>query len=179
MAVSPDRAREKTQLARFRDIADRLMGDDWEIDVDGSATRIIAKRSTGEAVALCTIHADALASELELLSSGLVLLRLFLSLQDRAAATVLDLRGQLEGRARANRPASQVAAILCGKPTFHRFLEGRGAGGAVRSADEADTRLKFLLNIQSKKQLDDDASCAARFRKLRGDYDLYMRARPA
>lgn len=103
MAVSPDRAREKTQLARFRDIADRLMGDDWEIDVDGSATRIIAKRSTGEAVALCTIHADALASELELLSSGLVLLRLFLSLQDRAAATVLDLRGQLEGRARADR----------------------------------------------------------------------------
>lgn len=178
MAASPDRAREKAQLARFRDIADRLTGDVWEFDVSGSVTRVIAKRSTGEAVALCTIHNEALAPEVELISSAVDLLRLFLSLQDRAAAAVLDLRGQLDGRARANRPPSQVAAILCGKPTFQRFLEGRGAGGQVRSTTEADTRLKSLLNIRSKKQLDDDASCAARFRKLRGDYDLYMRARP-
>ncbi|OMQ44945.1 hypothetical protein [Ensifer sp. 1H6] len=179
MADSPDRTRERAQLARFRDIADRLTGDDWELDVAGSVMRVISKRSTGESVALCAIHQDAIAPELELLSSSLDLLRLFLSLQDRAAQAVLDLRGRLEGQARANRPLSQVAATLCGKPTFQRFLEGRGAGGQVRTQAEADTRLKFLLAIQSKKQLDDDASCAARFRKLRRDYDLYMRARPA
>ncbi|KQU79833.1 hypothetical protein ASD00_36100 [Ensifer sp. Root31] len=174
-----DRDRERARLIRYRDISDRLTGDVWELDVDGGVSRIIARRSSGESVALCTIHSDALAHELELIAGAADLLSFFLGLQDRAAVAVRDLRGQLDRRERAKRPASQVAAILCGKPTFQRFLEGKGAGGAVNSTREADTRLKFLLNINSKTQLDEDASCAARFRDLRGDYDAFMRGKSA
>lgn len=172
-----DREREKTRLAGYRDVADRLAGDVWELDVKGSVSRVIVRRSTGESVAICTIHADALAPEVQLLAGAGDLLAFFLALQDRAAVAVRELRGQLDRRERANRPASQVAAILCGKPAFQRFLEGRGAGGEVRTTTAADTRLKSLLRISSKKQLDEDASCAERFRRLREDYNTFKRGR--
>lgn len=171
-----DRDREKARLIRYRDIADRLAGDGWELDVADGVTRIIARRSSGESVALCTFHSDALAHELELLVGAADLLTFFLALQDRAAAAVRDLRNQLDRRERANRPLSQVAAILCGKRTFQRFLESKGGlGGEVDSTTAADTRLKSLLSIDSKKRLDDDPTSAERFRRLRQDYDSFMR----
>ncbi len=92
-----DRDREKSRLIRYRDIADRLAGDGWELDVDGDVSRIIARRSSGESVALCTIHSDALAHE-TLLAGAVDLLTFFLTLQDRAAVAVRDLRGQLDRR---------------------------------------------------------------------------------
>ncbi len=71
---------------------------------------------------------------------------------------------------------SHVAAILCGKRTFRRFLEGKGGlGGEVDTTTAADTRLKSLLNIDLRKRLDDDPTSAERFRRLRQDYDSFMR----
>jgi hypothetical protein len=171
------REAEKQRLLRFRGIAVQLEGDVWTLEASAGRTQIISKRSTGERELLCTIHADVLPHEYELISGAFDLLPFFLGLQDRAAGKVRELMAALDGKAKAERRGdfAAQAAMLCQNISFHRFLETKGAGGTVANAQAADTRLKGLLAIISKKQLNDDAAALARFKALRGDYDLWMR----
>lgn len=171
------REAERQKLLRLRGIATQLEGDVWAVEPADGRTRIISKRSTGERELLCTIHADVLPHEHALISGVFDLLPFFLGLQDRAAAKVRELQAALSDKAKAERRGdfAAQAAILCQKISFHRFLETKGAGGAIASEQAADTRLKGLLAIDSKKQLNDDADALARFKALRADYDLWMR----
>ena len=171
------REAERQKLLRLRGIAAQLEGDVWTLEASDGRTRIISKRSTGERELLCTIHADVLPHEYELISGIFDLLPFFLGLQDRAAGKVRELLAALDGKAKAERRGdfAALAAMLCQKASFHRFLEIKGAGGPITSAQAADTRLKGLLAIDSKKRLNADTEAQARFKVLRGDYDLWMR----
>lgn len=139
--------------------------------------RVVCRRSTGERATVCTIHPDALAVEFEIIAAATEILAFFLMLQDRAVAKVRELQGngkRQEERARKSQPANQ-AAMLCEKVSFHRFLETKGPGSPVPDKRAADTRMKALLSISSKTQLNDDRTALARFRSLRADYDAWMR----
>lgn len=171
------REAERQRLLRLRSIATQLEGDVWALETVDGRTRIICKRSTGERELLCTIHADVLPHEYELISGAFDLLPFFLGLQDRAAAKVHELAAALADKVKAERRGdfAMQAALLCQKVSFHRFLETKGAGGVIATEQAADTRLKGLLAIDSKKRLNDDADALARFKALRSDYDLWMR----
>ena len=171
------RGAEKQRLVYFRETAARLDGDVWQMETAGGVTRVISRRSTGEKALLCTIHADALGHEIDLISGAFDLLAFFLLLQDRAAAKVRELTAALDAKAKTERRGDFAAnaAMLCQKVSFHRFLETKGAGGPIAGALAADTRLKGLLAIISKTELNDDPAALARFKALRGDYDLWMR----
>lgn len=168
--IAAEREREKTRLALYRDLAERLAGDSWGLEVEGGETRVVSQRSTGESVCLCTIHADALGHEYELISGADGLLSLFLTLQDRAAAKVRALAAELEQGRRKNTPLAARAAMLCQDERFQRFLETRGAGGAVRDKQAADTRLKSLLAISSKTELNEAGDAQRKYFKLLDDY---------
>lgn len=174
-ALLSEREREKARLARFRDISGRLSGDSWGLEVEGGVTRVVARRSTGEAVCLCTIHADALAHEYELICSSADLLSFFLLLQDRAADAVRALRADLQRHERRNMPTASRAAVLCQDREFQRFLENKGAGGAVRDKQAADTRLKSLLAISSKTELNEPGDAQAKYFRLLDDFRAWKR----
>ncbi|KQS90315.1 hypothetical protein [Rhizobium sp. Leaf386] len=169
-ALPSEREREKARLARFRDLSGRLTGDAWGLEVEGGVTRVISKRSTGEAVCLCTIHADALAHEYELICSAADAVAFFLILQDRAADAVRALRADLQRFEKKNTPIASLAAMLCQERPFQRFLEEKGAGGPVRDKQAADTRLKSLLSISSKTELNDKGPAQERYFRLMADF---------
>ncbi|MBW9062395.1 hypothetical protein JNB71_03590 [Rhizobium herbae] len=169
------REAEKARLTQFRGIAAQLVGDKWTLEASDGRTRIVTRRSTGERELLCTVHADVLPHEYELITGAFDLLVLFLALQDRAAAKVRDLVAALDDRGKAERRKdfAAQAAMLCQSGSFQRFLGTKG--GPVADKQAADTRLKGLLSITSKKQLNDDEAARKRFLSLRGDYDFWMK----
>lgn len=169
--------REKARLARIATIVDRCHGDSWEIDIDGDQTHIIARRSTGEQAVLCTIYADALPDEIELISGALSDAILFLELRRRAIVSLRSGQGRppvphSEDRLRDGDFAAN-AAILCAEPLFHRYLERRDPTRAIHNKDHADTTLKKLIGITSKKQLNTEARVQTAFRDLRADYQAW------
>lgn len=150
---------EKEMVEQLRNIADRLAGDRWVIEEDDGGKHLIAMRSTGDAVILATFHPDALRWEIELVGRALDLVRIFISVGDRAGKKIAALKQQLGIQAEKERKGDYTtqASILISDRLFWRFLETKGVGGPVRDATAADTRLKSLLAIKSKKELNKDA----------------------
>lgn len=173
------REREKARVSRLAGIADRCKGDRWMVDVDGSQTNIIAQRATGEHAVLCTIFSEALPDEIELICGALADTILFLELRRRAInalknGTQAPLEGQRQNRLREGDFAAN-AAMLCAEPLFHRFLERRDQTRAIYNKDHADTVLKKLLGITSKKQLNTEERAQTDFIDLRTDFDVWAK----
>lgn len=170
-----DRAQaEKEKIARLRFHANRLTGDRWMIDQDDAGTHLLTVRRTGETAILATFHRDAQQDEIELIGDALALLFWFIDMFDRARGKVLELQRQLgletaPPEERHGDYTTQVSILLSDR-VFWRFLETRGAGGPVRDKQAADTRLKTVLAISSKKQLNQDERARGAWRSLNRDF---------
>lgn len=175
--VDPARAREKKAVDRLRYLSARVQGDVWAFEPRGNNIAVIARRSTGDEALICTLHADALPDERDLICGAAENLAFFLGLLERASSAVRDLRKQVEAQqadAVRKKYAAQAAMLLSDR-TFQRFLEIKGAGGPVRDKAQADTRLKSILAISSKKEIDNDPRAQAAFLHFRKDFEAWKR----
>lgn len=170
--------KDKAALSRLADIAERMAQDRWGMVADGDNMRVTSFRGEGEEVTICILTSAALPDEIDLIAGALDDLRLFARSRARASEAFRALREQVAGggapRLREGDFAAN-AAMLCGERTFQRFLEETGADGAVRDKDAADKRLKALLGITSKRQLNDDLAAQAGWIDLRSRYQAWMR----
>lgn len=156
---------EREFVDQLRHIAGRLEGDRWIVETDDAGVHLLSQRSPGDMSIIATFHPDALRYEIELVSRALELLFLFLSVGERAARTIAKLK------AGKDRPDyTTQASIALSNPTFWRFLEAVGVGGPVRDKTAADTRLKSVLNFQSKKELNEPGRVQQAWRKLDHDF---------
>lgn len=130
---------------------------------------------------LCTIYADALPDEIELISGALE--NVFMLLDIRRRAIIALKQGQpAQGAQQASRMRdgdfAANAAMLCAEPLFQRFLERRNRdGSANHNQEQADAVLKRLLGITSKTQLNRQERAQAAFIDLRADYQTWKRGR--
>ncbi|MDH0116772.1 hypothetical protein N7379_19975 [Rhizobium pusense] len=149
----------------------------WAFEPRGNNIAVIARRSTGDEALICTLHADALPDERDLICGAAENLAFFLGLLDRASSAVRDLRKQVEAQqaAAVRKKYAAQAAMLLSDRTFQRFLEIKGAGGAVRDKTQADTRLKSILAVSSKKEIDNDPRAQAAFLHFRKDFEAWKR----
>jgi hypothetical protein len=181
--ISEDRTTEKRHLARLKALRDILEGYSWMVEPEGDQTHIVIVRKGGEADCIATIHRGATSEEKDLLCGSADALRFLLTLIDRATARIMAIQGPARPAEQVEPPARQKnqnsaafsAKSLCDQVMFRRFLEGKGAGGPVADARAADTRLKFLLNIQSKSQLNDPGAAREAFYGLRAEYYLWKK----
>lgn len=67
------------------------------------------------------------------------------------------------------------AAIKCGEPAFRVFLEERH--GLVRplTDDKVAARLRSLLGVTSRRELNSDATAAARWKEIRREFDAWRK----
>lgn len=175
--VDPARAREKKAVERLRYLSARMTGDVWAFEPRGNNIAVISRRSTGDEALVCTLHADALPDERDLICGAAENLAFFLGLLERASNAVRDLRKQVEAQqaAAVQKKYAAQAAMLLSDRTFQRFLEIKGAGGPVRDKTQADTRLKSILAISSKKEIDSDPRAQAAFLQFRKDFEAWKR----
>lgn len=92
---------------------------------------VIARRAFGEDAVICTVFADALPEEVELISGALENAAMLLDLRMRAITTVKDLRRQLGQPAETVRDKnySAQASMLLQNRSFQRFWEAKGRVG--------------------------------------------------
>jgi hypothetical protein len=175
--VDPARARELKAVDRLRYLSARIEGDVWAFEPRGNNIAVIARRSTGDEALICTLHADALPDERDLICGAAENLAFLLSLIGRASDAVRNLKKQLDAQqtAAVQKKYAAQAAILLSDRTFQRFLEIKGAGGPVRDKAQADTRLKSILAISSKKEIDNDPRAQAAFLHFRKDFEAWKR----
>jgi hypothetical protein len=172
------REREKARVSRLTGIVDLCQGDRWSIDADGGRTRIVVRRATGEQAVLCTMHADALPEDIELISGALENVVLFLELRRRAVVALRQSQPQREvPRQLLDGDFAANAAMLCAEKPFHRFLERRDSSRAIHNKDHADTVLKKLLGISSKTQINTEARAQMAFLDLRADFEVWKQGR--
>lgn len=174
MTLTRDHQGEHKKVEQVRRLADRLAGDQWVIETDNDLVHLVAFRHMDEAAIIATFNKDALSHEIELVALGLDVARLLLDVGERASRIIAALRRALgeEQRPREKNYAAN-AAILCGEPLFHRYLERRDPTRTIHNKDHADTTLKKLIGITSKKQLNTEARAQTAFRNLRADYQAW------
>jgi hypothetical protein len=74
------------------------------------------------------------------------------------------------------RPLSQVSAILCNIVAFRRFIHEEKGFEVIPTVDEAATWVREKCGVKSRSEFDTDETAAANFRRIRGEYDAWMRA---
>jgi hypothetical protein len=74
------------------------------------------------------------------------------------------------------RPLSQVSAILCNIVAFRRFIHEAKGFEVIPTVDEAATWVRETCGVKSRSEFDTDENAAANFRRIRGEYDAWMRA---
>ncbi len=172
-----DKEKELNKLQQLRGIADRLQGDQWNMEADRDGIHLFALRSTGEEVKILTLHHEALPDEQELIAGALDNLFFFLGFIGRAVQRVRELRAELDrllGSKREENFGFQ-AKQLCENRRFWGFLEAQGLSGAIGSPLAAETRMKGMLRIASKAELNADEDARKRFQRLRADFYRWQR----
>ncbi len=170
-----DHQAEQKKVERVRYLLDRLDGDQWVVETDNDLVHLVAFRRMDEATIIATFSKEALSHEIELIALGLDVARLLLDVGERASRIISALRRALGHEERKPREKNYAAnaAILCAEPLFHRYLERRDPTRTIHNKDHADTTLKKLIGISSKKQLNTEARAQTAFRDLRADYQAW------
>lgn len=169
---------EKRMLGRLIGFHDDLAGYAWSMESDDGGTHIVAYRDDGEVERIATIHAAARAEEMEVLCRALETLRFTLAMIGRAKAKIREMSAaspDAESRPKQQTNYGFMAKSLCEQRLFWRYLEHREPLGRIDNERAANTRLKGLLAIQSKADLNSDEKARAAFLSLRADYYRWKR----
>ncbi|MFN7177617.1 MAG: hypothetical protein ACK4MX_12110, partial [Thermaurantiacus sp.] len=69
------------------------------------------------------------------------------------------------------------AAIKCGEPAFRVFLEERHGLERPLTDDKVAARLRSLLGVTSRRELNSDPQAAARWKEIRRDFENWRNGR--
>lgn len=190
--TAPDRnrQREARTLARYRDLADRLAGDEWIMESDSGGMAVRARRFDGSEDVIADLTLEASRDEITLLTEGPQAIVFLVGLVDRAARTIREMRATSappaatadprdkpeDDGAQGARPAKDYAAqaaMLLPKEAFQHFLTDQRHGEIIDTPAAADAAIKALLGITSKRQL--NAEAAGAWRDLMAGYESWNR----
>ncbi len=81
-----------------------------------------------------------------------------------------------ERRRWSDLPLSQQAAIRCGEVAFREFCALDCEGVKALDTEMAANHVREFCGVGSRKDLDTNATAAAKWRELEGQYDLWCRS---
>lgn len=163
---------------------------------DGEGALVVADGTGGEKFEIARILPVASTDEREFLGEAAEAVGFLLGLVDRAisfasrvapppaAADPPAGRRTSDGLQSQPRPSADVpnfaaeAAIKCGEPAFKRFLMERHGLDSPATTGRTAQKLRSLLGITSRRELNSDSAAAARWKALRGDFEMWKRAGP-
>ncbi|MDW9888899.1 hypothetical protein GOC28_08415 [Sinorhizobium meliloti] len=173
-AISPQQKRMNAIRNRVA-----LAARDWGIQSDGGKLCLTA--GTGEGNFLVATISDAAPigeSELVLSAPGdlIWLLETYDALADRFRTLRAELRRHAPQRQRRE-PKDYAAecAMKCAEPAFKVFLEECHGLAKPLTDDRAATKVRSILNIGSRAELNNDPAAVERWQKLRGHFDAWRR----
>ncbi|MDX0275717.1 hypothetical protein GOC21_17505 [Sinorhizobium meliloti] len=152
---------------------------DWGIESDGGRLCLTAASSEGTFL-IATIAADAPIGDSEMVLNAPYDLVWLLGTYDALAGRYRTLVAELRRHAPAQHqqtPKDYAAecAMKCAEPAFKKFLEECHGLARPLTDDRAATKVRSILNIGSRAELNNDPAAAERWQKLRGHFDAWRR----
>lgn len=147
------------------------------------------KRCDGGLVTVARFTVAASSTDMDLCADAVAALPFLIGLIDRAADKVRDLqagpppapsgdssREKLKGGA-DNDPKNFAAeaAIKCSEPAFKRFLMDCHGLESPATDEAAAGKLRHILGITSRAELNDDALAAARWKELKAAFKAWRK----
>lgn len=182
-----DRAADTARLAAVRRRVSALDGGGWMLSADGEATMLDARGRDGSLVTIARFERLVSLEEMEIAAAAPDDLRFLLSLVDRAIRFASRAAGSPAGRAderESGLPASRddcrvgtrqpdhttEAAMLCGDAAFKRFLLDCHGLEPPASDERAAQRLRGLLGVTSRREINQSDAARERWLALREDF---------
>ncbi|OBY04482.1 hypothetical protein BAE36_25060 [Rhizobium leguminosarum bv. trifolii] len=166
---------EKRKLEQIR-LSMETVGRDWWAEADGEATRLMARDPVDdESRPIATFAADAPAPFLTFAVASADFLGLTLDLLDRCSCAYRELAGR---RQKQSKNFATECAMKCkSDQAFRQYLIECHDLRDTTDAERIKTRIRSILDIQSMADLNTDEAAAARWKKLRADFEQWRRGR--
>lgn len=166
---------EALELRKIRNRLSSLGGAEWLLSSDGHFT-IVEARTAGELNEIARFMPDATPDEIDFFAHAPHTVSFLLGLLDRAIAAVRMAApiAPAQAQSKAVNYAAE-AAMKCDEAGFLIFLEEKHGLERPLTAERAAQRLRSLLGITSRKELNDNSAAASRWCSLRADYGLWRR----
>ncbi len=165
---------EAIQLRKIRDKLAALDGAEWRLCCDSDAKFVEALTPQGELNKIATFHPGATFDEIEFIVGAPFMVTFMLDLVDRAIVALRQGAPRQSAQGRAQNFAAE-AAMKCEDAAFKVFLEQCHGLERPLTADRAAEKLRSILKIQSRKQLNDNAAAADRWRDLRRSFEAWRK----
>ncbi len=180
------------RLARIRALHAAIAPGRHALAFDGEGALLIADGPKGEKFEIVRFLPVASSDERDFLAGAAEAVGFLLGLVDRAARKVRELApetaadgqgadspgGEAGGETATRRQANYAAeaAIKCTEPAFKAFLMERHELERPATDERTAQRLRTLLGVTSRAELNSDADAAARWKALRGAFEAWKRA---
>ncbi len=168
---------EAIELRRIRSKLAALDGAQWFRSTDERGEFVEAKTRNGELNEIARFHPGAQPEEIDFIVSWPEMVAFLIRLVDRAISKARQAsRTALRHPQTRDGNFAAEAAMKCDEPAFKVFLEQRHGLERPLTKDRAAERLRSILNIKSRKELNENSAAAERWRDLRADFEAWKRA---
>jgi len=180
--ASPDAKR----LSAIRARIELVSSTEWELASDSEGMFLDALEGTAggtSRIQLVRFGKHATYDEAQLIAGSLSDMRFLLGLVDRALAFVAAARRSHQQPSSAPREPvksgpknyATEAVMKCQEPAFKRFLVECHSLESPVTDDRVAQRLRSILGVTSRRELNNNNQAAARWKALRSEYDAWRR----
>ena len=169
-ALSPDARRLLAVRANLAAIAPGQ----WTRVCDGDGEFIESRGEMGELLVLARFPPGATVDEIAFAVDAPDTVRFLLRLLDQAFREIRTLKAPPPER-RAKDFAAECA-MKCAEPAFRAFLEEVHGLERPLTAERVAQKVRSILGVTSRAELNDGGQAAERWKALRGDFEAWRRA---
>lgn len=167
-----NRAAETRHLNTLRQRWALLDGASLLLGADDEGEFLDAKGRDGSLVTVLRFTGQATPDERDCVAHALDDVRFLLMLLDRAIKALRPARPAQEQREAVKDHATEVA-MLCESPAFKRFLMEEHGLESPATKDRTAQKLRSLLSITSRKDLNNDDGARERWFALRAKFNIW------
>lgn len=167
-----DRAAETRHLAILRRRWGLLDDTSLLLGADDQGELLDAKGRDGSLVTVLRFTGQVTPEERDCVAHALDDVRFLLMLLDRAIKALRPPRAAQEQRATAKDHTTE-AAMLCESPAFKRFLMEEHGLESPATKDRTAQKLRSLLSITTRKDLNNDDGARERWLALRAKFNIW------
>lgn len=162
------------ELRKIRGRLDALARAQWFRSADDRGQFVEARTAIGELNEIARFHPGALPEEIDFVVGAPEMVAFLLRLVDRAIAKA---RRDVPRQQKQNKPKdfAAEAAMKCDDAAFKVFLEEKHGLERPLTADRAAQKLRTILGITSRSELNKDDAAADRWRSLRASFEAWRK----
>ena len=161
------------QLLAIRHKLDLIAPADWTRVQEEDGAYIEARGDFGELLVLARFD-EASVDEITFAVDAPANVRFLLRLLDDAFKEIRRLKG-LDQSSQPRKDYAAECSMKCAEPAFLRFLADRHGLEAPLTKDRAAQKVRSLLGIASRKELNEGGRAEAAWKRLRADFDAWRK----